>query len=94
MNTDFTRGPGLWKFNNSLLHDSVFCSLISDRISDLSDYINLFPSVKDWWDFFKRCLRSEVIPFSKDKHKSLRRERVVDAAVPRACFPHKSLDRV
>ena len=77
LNTDFTCGPGLWKFNNSLLHDSGFCSLISDRISDLCDCISLFPSVKDWWDFFKHCLRSDVISFSKDKRKSLCRERVV-----------------
>ena len=76
MNTDFTRGPGLWKFNNSLLQDSDFCSFVSNRISDLSDCIGLFPSVKDWWDFFKRCLRSEIVSFSKDKRKSLCRERV------------------
>ena len=74
MNTDFTRGPGLWKFNNSLLQDSLFCSFVSDRISDC---IESFPSVKEWWDFFKRCLQSEIVSFSSNKRKSLCRERVL-----------------
>lgn len=48
LNTDFTSGLGLWKFNNSLLQDSLFCSFISERISDLSNCIESFPSVKEW----------------------------------------------
>lgn len=35
LNDTLVRGPGLWKFNNSLLSDSVFYSFICDRISDL-----------------------------------------------------------
>lgn len=38
------RSPGLWKFNNSLLADSVFCDFISQRISDLSSCISRFTS--------------------------------------------------
>ena len=77
LNTNFARGPGLWKFNNSLLQDSQLCSFISERISDLSGCIDLFPSVKEWWDFFKRCLQSEIVSFTSSKRKSLCRERVV-----------------
>lgn len=43
------RGPGAWKFNNSLLSDTDFCSFISDRITDLSSCISVFESVCDWW---------------------------------------------
>ena len=39
------RGPGLWKFNASLLQDNEFCAIIEDRISYLSSCIDYFPSV-------------------------------------------------
>ena len=42
------RGPGLWKFNASLLQDNEFCAIIEDRISYLSSCIDYFPSVKSW----------------------------------------------
>lgn len=41
------QGPGLWKFNNSLLNDSDFCEHLSSRISDLSLCISRFPSLAE-----------------------------------------------
>ena len=73
---NLARGPGLWKFNNSFLDDSDFCAFVSDRISDLSGCIDSFSSVRDWWDFFKFSLKSEIIDFSKRKRRCLNRERV------------------
>lgn len=70
------RGPGLWKFNNSFLTNSTFCDLISKRISDLSNCVQQFNSVRAWWDFFKESLKSECIFFAKNKRKSTCRERV------------------
>lgn len=70
------RGPGLWKFNNSLLADSVFCDFISQRISDLSSCASRFTSVKIWWDFFKESLKQDIICFAKNKRKFACRERV------------------
>ena len=57
------RGPGLWKFNASLLQDNEFCAIIEDRISYLSSCIDYFNSVKSWWDFFKTSLKSEIVFF-------------------------------
>ena len=74
---EFARGPGLWKFNNSLLLDSDFCDYIAIRIDDLAFCSGSFASVKDWWDFFKESLRAEILYFSKEKRKRLCRERVV-----------------
>lgn len=54
----FPRGPGVWKFNNSLLNDDSFCEYISGRISDLALCKTSFYSVKSWWDFFKISLRA------------------------------------
>lgn len=69
-------GPGVWKFNNSLLSDSSFCSFISDRISDLSSFVSYFESVRDWWEFCKSSLKLDIIDYSKSKRKALCRERV------------------
>ena len=71
------RGPGLWKFNNSLLADPIFCDFLSARISDLSSCILLFKSAKSWWDFCKESLKQDILLFSKNKHKFACRERVV-----------------
>ena len=71
------RGPGLWKFNASLLQENEFCALIEDRISYLSSCIDFFPSVKSWWDFFKTSIKSEIVFFSRNRRRSLSRERVL-----------------
>ena len=71
------RGPGLWKFNNSLLQDTNFIEYISDRMNALIEGIEHFPSVKLWWDFFKNSLQAEIISFSRTKRKNLSHERVV-----------------
>ena len=70
------QGPGLWKFNNSLLADTDFCDHISSRISDLSNCTLRFPSFKDWWEFFKLCLKEECVDFAKRKRTELNHEKV------------------
>lgn len=52
------RGPGLWKFNNSLL--SYFSDCISDRMSALIECLEHFPLVKLWWDFFKESIKFDA----------------------------------
>ena len=42
------RGPGIWKFNNSLLDDESFCEYVMSRITDLSLCKTFFDSVKTW----------------------------------------------
>ena len=74
---DQVRGPGLWKFNASLLQDNEFCAFIEGRISYLSSFIDYFPSVKSWWDFFKTSIKSEIVFFSRIRRRSLSHERVL-----------------
>ena len=71
------RGPGIWKFNNSLLLDVIFCQYLSDCIIDLSSCLPFFDSVKLWWDFFKSSLKADIISYAKSKRKELNRERFV-----------------
>ena len=72
-----SRGPGCWKFNNSLLNDSAFCEYITTCIDDLSGCLQHFPSVKSWWDFFQRSIPSQITYFSKNKRGELSHERVL-----------------
>ena len=71
------RGPGLWKFNNSLLQDTNFIEYISDHMNALIEGTEHFPSVKLWWNFFKNSLQAEIISFSRTKRKNLSHERVM-----------------
>ncbi len=70
------RGPGIWKFNNSLLDDESFCVYMNDCITDLISCRNHFPSPKIWWDFVKESMKSDIISFAKKKRKQLNHERV------------------
>ena len=71
------RGPGLWKFNNSLLQDTNFTEYISERMIALIEGIEHFPSVKLWWDFFKNSIKAEIVSFARTKRKNLSHDRVV-----------------
>ena len=77
LDSNYMRGPGLWKFNSSLLNDSEFCHSFDAKIHELSDCVDFFPSVKCWWDFFKDSIRSEIISFARNKRRSLSHERVL-----------------
>ena len=75
-NGNISHGPGLWKFNSSLLSDSAFTEYITHSIRDLAACLECFPSVKSWWDFFKTSIKSDIISFSKQKRRDLSRDRV------------------
>ena len=70
------RGPGLWKINNSLLDDVLFCQFIRERISDLFLCKPFYSNPALWWDFLKSSVKSEIIFFARDKNKRCHRERV------------------
>lgn len=40
------RGPGLWKFNYSLLSDNTFCDFMSNLVDDFADCFDYFSSAK------------------------------------------------
>ena len=42
------RGPGVWKFNNSLLDDMAFCDIVRNLIQDHVFYSASFASPQDW----------------------------------------------
>ena len=58
-------GPGIWKFNASLLRDSGFNDSISSRFSGLAEAIDSFADVRKWWDFCKNSLKAEIVAYSR-----------------------------
>ncbi len=72
----FDFGPGVWKFNNSLLDDRVYCALITDLIDQHLGFKHVFISVKNFWESLKEVIRNRTISFCKAKRRELSRERV------------------
>lgn len=70
------RGPGTWKFNNSLLDDKIFCDLIRNLTADHISFLSAFNSFQDWWEFLKQSIKEESISFSRKKRRQLGRDRV------------------
>ena len=64
---EFNRGPGTWKFNNSLLEDNDF----KERIAFFYPQIHeKYVYVKDkqlLWELIKMELRMKIIKYSKEK---------------------------
>ena len=69
-------GPGVWKFNNSLLEDRIYCALITDLIDQHLSFRHAFVSAKEFWESLKEVLRNRTINFCRVKRRELSRERV------------------
>ena len=68
----YKRGPGLWKFNNSLSLDDEFISLIKTSYSAISEK---FCDLKDKqlkWEMIKMELRGLIIQYAKRKARNSR----------------------
>ena len=80
LNEEFKRGPGLWKFNNTLLQDECYLQLINDyypcilqKHADVTDKL---------WE-----IRSETIRHSQRKSKQLKtRESTIQSRIEELDF--------
>ena len=69
-----TRGPGFWKFNNSLLSDVNYVNLITFSIPE---FVNKHREVNDkglFWEMIKMEIRAFTIKYSKQKAKKMHDE--------------------
>ena len=62
-------GPGVWKFNTSLLKDPEYVSLVSSFWSHWQslEHHEDFASIMDWWDQGKFYLREVTRTYSRSK---------------------------
>ena len=64
------RGPGLWKFNNSLLEDEKFVKVIRENFTCISEKYSNLKDKRLRWKLIKMELRGLTIPFAKNKAKT------------------------
>ena len=68
------RGPGLWKFNNSLLDDEDYVTLIRENYSPISEKYSGQEHKRLKWELVKMELRGLTIPYAINKAKNIRRK--------------------
>ena len=63
------KGPGFWKFNQSLLHDETYVSLLR---AEIENFKQKYIDVKDLnlrWDLIKMEIRGFTVKYSKNKSR-------------------------
>lgn len=65
------RGPGLWKFNNTLLNDIQYVSTVRDTYAQACSYYSHVSDKRLFWELMKMEIRSVTISFSKCKAKRI-----------------------
>jgi len=70
------RGPGVWRFNNSLLSDVEFRNVLSKAIADFKLKIPDFASLRKWWDSLKTEIRRITILYSTRKRRAVNARRI------------------
>ena len=73
----FVRGPGVWKFNTSLLDDEEYRTLVRSFWSfwKTQEGLDHFSTCLDWWDQGKYYLREVTRSYSKAKALQQRRRK-------------------
>ena len=66
------RGPGLWKFNNSLLKDEVFITLIENSYPMIKVKYREVEDARLRWELIKMELDGISIPYAKNKARATR----------------------
>ena len=66
------KGPGLWKFNNSLLEDEIYVSLIRDNYSNICSKYAYLNNPKLKCEMIKMEIRGLTIPYAKNKARNVR----------------------
>ena len=61
------RGPGLWKFNNSLLEDEIYVKLITDSYAVIQNKYSGIEDKRLRWELIKMEIRGITIPCTKKK---------------------------
>ena len=68
--TEKSRGPGLWKFNNTLLKDEHYASKIRETYSRTRAFYSNLTDARLLWEMLKMEIRATTIAYSKKKAKA------------------------
>jgi len=64
------RGPGLWKFNNTLLKDEQYVAMIRDTYTQAQSYYSHLTDKRLFWEMMKIEIRTASISYAKSRAKS------------------------
>ena len=67
------RGPGLWKFNNSLVEDEEYVKLIKENYPIIGEKYRELEDKRLCWELIKMEIRGLTIAYSKNKAKKQRK---------------------
>ena len=67
--SEISRGPGLWKFNNTLLNDPDYVIKIRETYSRTRAFYSDLEDKRLLWEMLKMEMRAATISFSKSKAK-------------------------
>ena len=70
--SEFKRGPGLWKFNNTLLEDKNYKELIMFYYPQIVEKHSEVTDKQLLWELIKMELRSKTIKYSKQKRREIK----------------------
>ena len=65
------RGPGFWKFNNTLLNDEVYVAHIRELVPQIHDKYSFVQDKQLFWELLKMEIRENSISFAKQKSRAL-----------------------
>lgn len=65
------RGPGFWKFNNTLLDDEVYIAHIRKLIPQIREKYSFVQVKQLFWELMKMEIREKSISFAKQKSRAL-----------------------
>ena len=71
------RGPGFFKFNNSLLDDQCFVEGLSEKIPEYKQKFNYLDDKRLYWDILKMEIRSFTIYYCRQNAKTKKAEEAV-----------------
>ena len=71
--SELKRGPGMWKYNNSLLEDDDFKERVSFYYPQIHEKYTHVKDKQLLWELVKMEIRMETIKYSKEKRYKLRK---------------------
>lgn len=66
-----THGPGIWRFNSSLLDDETYCSHVTDILERHILLRETFSSLHEWWHSLKDIVKIATQVYCKSKTRSM-----------------------
>ena len=70
------RGPGYWKFNNSLVNDPIYIKKTRGQISEIRTNSSDFYDIRVKWEFLKVRISQFTESYSKIKAQERRQKQV------------------